>query len=1154
MNETDGWKKTKTILITTLILLMSLPIIRTTEPIIAAKIYVESIDSLQEKINNSSNDDIIQINESINLTNFIIINKSITLTGKPDNSILIDGCGYGFNITTSNVTFTNLSITNGSTLFLIKNETHSLENISLVNLTIRNSSQKCISMYNSTNSIITNSNIFNCLTSGIYLYNSTNITISNNFINQTDTSLNITHHSDNNIIYNNTFDNNIISINITRSDHNTIYNNTFFNKTRYHAFDNSSNNWNTSTHGNYWDDYNGTNCNDDIYGNVNYSINGGTATDEKPLGFFKPIVNFTYEPTSPTTENTIIFSDHSIDPNTENNVHLNYSWNFGDENLSYQQNPTHRYENNDITYNVTLVVTNQYNQSNQTSLSIIINNSAPISLFSWVPNPGIVNETISFIGNCNDIDGDIITWFWDFGDNSNSTQQNSTQHMYTQSGQYPVLLNITDNDGNTSTYSHMIDVTYRPTANFSINTSNPTTSDTVNLTDSSIDLDGSIASWSWDFDDNNGIQEDSTEQNPHYSYTDNGTYTITLNITDNTGATNQTSQTITVLNTPPTANFTYTPHSATDLQTITFNNCSVDTDGYITNCVWTFGDGVTNNSMNVTSHQYTDDGIYTVTLNVTDNDGDTDEISRNITIANVKPTADFTFEPSNPEVGETIWFNDTSTDNDGTIVNWSWDFGDDSTNTSRNTTHSCSTLESYNITLIVTDDDGNTSSETKNIILKQTTIKEINSKNHLSYNLKSEANADITIKTSNTTNLSITRYSECPTGINPIISDYKNLETYLDISLENETLLNWINVSFYYTDNDLIENIDENSVTLFYWNESAQQWIPVSESILKTSNFEEYSGYVQTNLSHLTLFTLAGKIIEEEESIQPTLPIITNSSNSTTFKIATPTINVTYNKIVPSISAVFNGTDLPLSSTDNKTFSCFIYSDLSNGNYTIQLHISNGTISRTDVIRFTVFLPPTSQKTNNEPIHIPVWIWYGLLLFVIMAFFWIFNIKSYVSKSICDKKQRRNTELSSSINTKDTKKSQRIIQDTVSSFHQSLKSFDTLLFGDYDPWEQEKNDINQTLFNIDLFANKPDAYVSIQQRLLTEEPTCKKIINFLEKDKNSIHKIKEKTKISTEELGNQLSILMKYGLIEEQKKDNFQLTRQAKKILEKKKE
>ena len=97
-----------------------------------------------------------------------------------------------------------------------------------------------------------------------------------------------------------------------------------------------------------------------------------------------------------------------------------------------------------------------------------------------------------------------------------------------------------------------------------------------------------------------------------------------------------------VLNPYPMANFTYQPDNPTIYDIIYFNDTSNDFNGYIVSWLWDFGDGNISILQN-TSHQYTNTGTYVVTLEVTDNDELTDEISKNITVTYKPPNV-----PSQP--------------------------------------------------------------------------------------------------------------------------------------------------------------------------------------------------------------------------------------------------------------------------------------------------------------------------------------------------------------------------------------------------------------------------------------------------------------------------------------------------------------------------
>ncbi|MGD9086281.1 MAG: PKD domain-containing protein [Desulfobacterales bacterium] len=162
-----------------------------------------------------------------------------------------------------------------------------------------------------------------------------------------------------------------------------------------------------------------------------------------------------------------------------------------------------------------------------------------------------------------------------------------------------------------------------PAADFSFTTSDLT----VTFTDESNDVDGTIVSHNWVFGDGNT----STEQDPIHTYAADGTYTVTLTVTDDAGGTDSITQSVTVddaMNAIPTADFTY---EATGL-TVDFTDESNDVDGTIASWNWVFGDGNTSTAQNPT-HTYAADGTYAVTLTVTDNDGETDSTSQDVTVS-----------------------------------------------------------------------------------------------------------------------------------------------------------------------------------------------------------------------------------------------------------------------------------------------------------------------------------------------------------------------------------------------------------------------------------------------------------------------------------------------------------------------------------------
>ncbi len=177
-------------------------------------------------------------------------------------------------------------------------------------------------------------------------------------------------------------------------------------------------------------------------------------------------------------------------------------------------------------------------------------------------------------------------------------------------------------------------------------------------------------------------------------------------------------------NQPPVARFTYSPANPLVNQWITFDGrSSSDPDGTITSWQWDFGDGSTATGDRVTK-RYSTAGIFTVTLTVTDNRGATASTSQPITVGtpNQPPVAAFTFSPTNPDPGATVTFDaSASSDPDGTIVSYAWNFGDGGTGSGVSVTHVYAAAGTYTVTLTVTDDKGATDTETKTIQVGEVT-------------------------------------------------------------------------------------------------------------------------------------------------------------------------------------------------------------------------------------------------------------------------------------------------------------------------------------------------------------------------------------------------------------------------------------------------
>ncbi len=286
--------------------------------------------------------------------------------------------------------------------------------------------------------------------------------------------------------------------------------------------------------------------------------------------------------------------------------------------------------------------------------------------------------------------------------------------------------------------------------------------------DGSSDSDGHIVSYLWNFGDGGA----STLENPSRTYNKSGEFSVTLTVTDNDGASGNVIYNVDVpgdIIDPPVLSIEYTCNQLTCFFDSTYSG------NQLVSSQWHFGDG-NSSSATAPSHSYSQAGIYTVSLTVTDKDGlsETDVISLTIEqdpdghcvntplwqastsyavgdevqFNNKKYQAIWWSTGSSPEVYSQVWkfiencdddsgdpqapiakftyrvnamqvnFSDHSSDDKG-ITSYLWSFGDQQTSQAQNPVHRYSQTGSYSVSLKVTDGDNLTDTYHQEVIIKK---------------------------------------------------------------------------------------------------------------------------------------------------------------------------------------------------------------------------------------------------------------------------------------------------------------------------------------------------------------------------------------------------------------------------------------------------
>ncbi len=442
-----------------------------------------------------------------------------------------------------------------------------------------------------------------------------------------------------------------------------------------------------------------------------------------------PVASFTYT----CNQNVCTFDGRSS--TDENPNSLTYAWSFGTQGTATGPLPTKTFTAPG-TFAATLTVKDEWTVTNTSAAQNVVivepsGNGAPVPTFTQ--NCQGLTCSVSSAGTADPNTGDTIAYSWNWGDGTAlTTGASPAAHVYAAAGAYTITLTTTDGWGKFASTTRNVSLS-EPANNTAphVEFTTSCTSFTVCQMNSAgtADAEGDAIKYSWNWGD---LTTASTTASPAHTYATPGTYTITLSVNDVWGRIGTATHDVTI--TEPASNNAPTAVIASGTCTTTNTTCTMSATGSsdpdtaagdgIRNYVWTWGDGTpdTTGTSASQTHVFTVAGTYTVTLRVLDKWGHSSApVSMGVTTAaepagNQPPTVVF-----NQPVctGRTCPVSSSgTTDTDGGIRSYTWNWGDATpatVTTSTSSSHVYTAAGTYTITLVVTDNWGKSTTVTRDV-------------------------------------------------------------------------------------------------------------------------------------------------------------------------------------------------------------------------------------------------------------------------------------------------------------------------------------------------------------------------------------------------------------------------------------------------------
>ena len=418
---------------------------------------------------------------------------------------------------------------------------------------------------------------------------------------------------------------------------------------------------------------------------------GEISVSSSPVAEFEGLPNVGCKPVS------VQFNDLST---AGSNPINSWSWSFGTGASSSMQNTQFTYVNPN-SYTVSLTVSDANGCSSQMVKSSYIqvaeiptaNFTAATTQFCTFPATATFANTSSIPSGVN------VTYDWDFGDGTGSSNLQNPSYAYALAGSYDVTLIVTDTAvgcADTLKQDDFIEVFANSSISFNNTPSQGCDNVNVQFTNAT---NCPSSNWDWNFGDGSA---NSSDENPTHTYNTPGTYDVIFSaLVDGTLLSDTCIACVTV-NVTPSVDYTTAGTIATCNLPISASFAGTSDNPNATYS-WSFGDGTGSSNLQNPSYTYNVGGEYPVVLTVTSPEGCSNSIVKDTVFA--RPiVADFIENRVSSCVGGEIEFVD-STQSFYAITSWEWDF-QDTTSMDQNPTITFKDTGAYDVMLIVTNSLG----------------------------------------------------------------------------------------------------------------------------------------------------------------------------------------------------------------------------------------------------------------------------------------------------------------------------------------------------------------------------------------------------------------------------------------------------------------